>query len=137
MPRSARQFSAKLLFQFRVSWGRKSNLRRVCEERVVTFKAQSAERAWKTANRLGAAADFEYRNPAGSTVHFEYVGIMELLELGVERSGPEEVWYDIVERLKPSERKSLLIPRKRALQAFAGISLRQRAPRPRPARSRR
>ena len=135
MPRSKRQFSAKLLFQFHVAWGRKNNLRRVCEERVVTFKAQNAERAWKTATRLGTAADFKYRNHAGSTVHFEYLGIMELLELGVERSGPEEVWYDIVERLKPSERKSVFIPRKQDLQAFAGISLRQRASRV--ARSRR
>ncbi len=135
MPGSQRQFSAKLLLQFRVRWGRSSNQRRVCEERVVTFKARSAESAWKTANRLGNAADFKYRNHAGSTVHFEFVGIMELLELGVERSGPEEVWYDIVERVKPSERKSLFIPRKQDLQAFAGISLRQRAPRV--ARSRR
>ena len=56
---------------------------------------------------------------------------MELLHLGIERSGPEEVWYDIVERLKPNERKHTLIPRKRDLQAFAGVSVRQRASRSR------
>ena len=130
MPRSARDYSAKLLFQFRVVAGRASNARRVCEECIVTFKASSAEEAWKRAQRLGSVHEFEYQNDSGGTVHFEYVGIMELLHLGVERSGPEEVWYDIVERLKPSERKSTLVPRKRDLQAFAGISIRQRASRP-------
>ncbi len=130
MPRSALQYSAKLLFQFRIVAGRVSNARRVCEERIVTFKALSSEQAWKRAQRLGLADQFAFQNDSGGTVHFEYVGIMELLQLGPERSGPEEVWYDIVERLKPSERKSTLVPRKRDLQAFAGIGIRQRASRP-------
>jgi len=130
MPRSL-HFSAKLLFQFRVVARRKSNLRRTCEERIVTFKAPTAERAWETANRLGRADEFTYRNDFGGTVHFEYVGIMELLHLGVERSGPAEVWYDIVERFKPSERKAKLIPRKVQLQAFAGVSAGKRSRRAR------
>jgi hypothetical protein len=99
---------------------------RTCEERIVTFKAPSAERAWQKAQSLGLAHQFEYRNDSGGTVHFEYVGIMDLLHLGSERSGPEEVWYDIVDRLKPSERKAKLIPRKQDLQAFAGVSARKR-----------
>jgi hypothetical protein len=129
MPRSARHYSAKLLFQFRVVSGRKSNLRRVCEERIVTFKAASSEQAWAVANRLGRADELTYRNDSGGTVHFEYVGIMELLHLGLERSGPAEVWYDIVERFKPSERSSKLLPRKAQLQAFAGVGARKRSSR--------
>src|SRR6476646_1243504 len=101
MPRSALHYSAKRLFQFRVVEGRASNARRVCEERIVTFKAPSSEHAWRTAQRLGLADEFKYQNDSGGTVHFEYVGIMELLRLGAERSGPQEVWYEIVERLKP------------------------------------
>jgi hypothetical protein len=131
VPRSARTYSAKLLFQFRVVAKRKSNLRRICEERIVTFKAASSEQAWKAANRLGRADEFTYRNDSGGTVHFEYVGIMELLHLGLERSGPTEVWYDIVERFKPSERRSKLLPRKAQLQAFAGVGARTRASRAR------
>ena len=131
MPRSAQHYSAKLLFQFRVVSGRKSNLWRLCEERIVTFKARSSERAWQIANRMGQADAFAFQNDSGGTVHFEYVGIMELLHLGLERSGPAEVWYDIVERFKPSERKSKLIPRKGQLQAFAGVSVRKRPSRAR------
>src|SRR5262245_10521985 len=123
----ALHFSAKLLFQFRVVACRRSNLRRTCEERIVTFKASSSESAWKTANRLGRADQFTYRNDSGGTVHFKYVGIMELIHLGAERSGPAEVWYDIVQRFKPSERKSKLIPRKAQLQAFAGVSVAKRS----------
>jgi hypothetical protein len=131
MPKSALHFSAKLLFQFRVVSGRTSNRRRVCEERIVTFRARSSEEAWQTANSLGRADHFKYQNDTGGTVHFEFVGIMELLHLGAERSGSAEVWYDIVERLDPSERKAALVPRKQALQAFAGVSRRQRPMPPR------
>jgi hypothetical protein len=131
MPRSVLHFSAKLLFQFRVVAKRTSNRRRVCEERIVTFKAASAEQAWETANRMGRADEFTYRNDSGGTVYFEYVGLLELLHLGSERSGEAEVWYDIVERFEPSERKSRLLPRKAQLQAFAGVSARKRASRAR------
>lgn len=127
MPRSVLHFSAKLLFQFRVVSGRKSNLRRLCEERIVTIKARSAEQAWEKANRSGHAEQHTYQNDAGGTVHFEYLGIMGLIQLGMERSGPEEVWYDIVERFRPGERKATLIPRKQDLQAFAGVGLRHPA----------
>ena len=129
MPKSALHFSAKLLFQFRVVVSRKNNSRRLCEERIVSFKAQSTEDAWNTANNFGRAGEHKYRNHAGNTVNFEFIGIIELLHLGVEMSGPQEVWYDLVERVKPSERKSTFIPRKRDLQAFADISLRRPAPR--------
>ena len=132
MPRPAQHYSAKLLFQFRVVSGRRSNLRRICEERIVTFKAPSSEQAWQIASRMGKADAFTYQNDSGGRVHFEFVGIMELLHLGLERSGAAEVWYDIVERLKPSERKAKLVPRKAQLQAFAELGIRKR-----PARARR
>jgi hypothetical protein len=79
MPRSALRYSAKLLFQFRVVSGRKANARRICEERIVTFKARDSEAAWKTAQSFGMADQFKYRNDAGGVVRFEYLGIMELL----------------------------------------------------------
>ena len=41
-------------------------------------------------------------------MHFEFVGVMELLRL--DSYHPEEVWYDIVERVRPMERRVALIP---------------------------
>jgi len=48
---------------------------------------------------------------------FEFVGIQELIDLLIE--DPGEVWWDLMERLEPMERRSRLVPRKRDLAAFA------------------
>ena len=53
----------------------------------------------------------EYRdiNNENNPVHFEFIGVMHLLELGLECEA-DEVWYEITERLLPSERSEKLIP---------------------------
>jgi hypothetical protein len=40
------RFAAKLLFQFRMAQGKRSNQRRICEERIVIIESRSAEVAY-------------------------------------------------------------------------------------------
>ena len=103
------RYSAKLLFQFRVMTDKGPGSRRTCEERIICFRARSARTALTHAKRAGKASNFSYDNSAGNKVFFEFIGVMDLLVLGVE-AGPEEVWYDIYDKLLPMERKSRFIP---------------------------
>jgi hypothetical protein len=50
-------------------------------------------------------------------VHFEFVGVLDLLELGVECDA-DEVWYDIVERVRPMERRHAILPKENDLSAL-------------------
>jgi hypothetical protein len=103
------RFSAKLLFQFRIDIGADSGKRRLCEERIVTFQARSGRAALAVAKRKGKEAEYDYENDESNRVYFEFVGIVDLLELGTECTS-DEVWYDIKERLLPMERRGTLIP---------------------------
>jgi len=93
------RYSAKLLFQFRVDHTREGD-RRTCEERIITYTAPSAEVALTYAKENGLGAVTNYANEEGQTVYFEFVGVLDLLELGIECE-PEEVWYDVVEHRLP------------------------------------
>jgi hypothetical protein len=112
-----KRFAAKLLFQFRVVVDGDSGKRRTCEERIIVFDARSAERALLRAKRSGKKAEHHYLNNQGNGVFFEFIGVLDLLELGIE-CDTEEVWYDIVERLSPSERSAKIIPRESDLCAI-------------------
>lgn len=103
------RFSAKLLFQFRIEVGGDNGKRRLCEERIVTFHAKSGRAALAAAKCKGKQSEHIYENDAGNRVYFEFVGILELLELGALFAA-DEVWYDIKERLLPMERRDKLIP---------------------------
>ena len=103
------EFAAKLLFQYRVTPELGTDQQRLCEERIVRFIARSSKDALAIAKRKGRAAQHNYRNSEGNKVHFEFVGVMDLLHLGVECE-EDEVWYDITRRLTPMERKEKLIP---------------------------
>jgi hypothetical protein len=110
-------YSAKLLFQFRVTIDGDPGKRRTCEERIILVKAGSAQLALKKAKREGIKGQCRYKNADGNPVFFEFIGIMDLLHLGVE-CGNGEVWYDMKERLLPSERKDKLIPPESMLSAI-------------------
>ena len=103
------RYAAKLLFQFRVSINGDSGKRRICEERIVVLTAQSAKHALRAAKRKGRESQHQYKNSDGNPVFFEFVGVMELLDLGIGCK-VDEVWYDIVERLHPMERRDKWIP---------------------------
>ncbi|HEV3341136.1 MAG TPA: DUF4288 domain-containing protein [Pirellulales bacterium] len=104
-----RRYAAKLLFQFKVSCAERRSKRRVCEERIVLFWAASADEALNRAKKRGYAEQHSYNNSDGNIVQFEFVGILDLLKLGVECED-DEVWYDIKERLQPMERQAVIIP---------------------------
>ncbi len=103
------KFAAKLLFQFRVVANGKSNKMRTCEERLVVIHADTAESALSKAKARGRAAQHGYKNHDGNKVHFEFVGVMDLLHLGSECE-KDEVWYDITVRKEPKERAKSILP---------------------------
>jgi antitoxin (DNA-binding transcriptional repressor) of toxin-antitoxin stability system len=104
-----KEYAAKLLFQFRFGSKNRSNKRRLCEERILRFQASSAKVALATAKRKGREAQHKYLNSDGNAVHFEFVGVMDLLHLGPECE-EDEVWYEFFARLSPMEKKRKFIP---------------------------
>jgi len=125
---SHERYAAKLLFQYRVMVDGKPNKKRTCEERVIVVTAQAADEALMKAKAYGKAEKLTYKNNDGNPVHFELVGILDLLHLGLECED-EEVWYDITERLEPMERRKKIIPPERKLNAIAQPTLGQRTSR--------
>jgi hypothetical protein len=115
--RPERRYAAKLLFQFRVAVGRVSGVRRFCEERILSLTARTARRALASAKRLGKAAEYHYENSDGNPVFFEFIGVMDLLHLGLECQ-EVEVWYEIKERIAPMERRNRFIPPETELSAI-------------------
>lgn len=103
------RFAAKLLFQFRVDVNGDSGKRRLCEERIINFLARSSREALRKAKRRGKEGEHSYKNSDGNTVSFEFVGIIDLMSLGLEAEA-DEVWYEIHERLLPEERRNKIIP---------------------------
>jgi hypothetical protein len=112
------RFAALLLFQWRVVVEGRSGVRRLCEQRMINFRSRDATSALSEARRRGDVAQFRYRNSDGNPVRFEFIGILDLLDLGVE-CGPDEVWYDIVQLNRPMERRSQLVPPARLLTALS------------------
>jgi hypothetical protein len=111
------RYSAKLLFEFHVKLKGAQGVRRLCEERIIVVRASNARDALRVAIREAGASEFRYRNNNGDPVHFRLVGVMDLLHLGVECE-PNEVWYDITQRVRPYERRAKILPRTAELQAF-------------------
>jgi len=112
------RYAAKLLFQFRVVTNGLSNKRRLCEERIVVIQAPSAKKALAQVKRLGRKAQHSYTNDQNGTVNFEFVGVLDLLHLGIECE-ENEVWYEINERLQPMERREAIVPAESRLNAIA------------------
>jgi hypothetical protein len=119
-----------LLFQFRVVVGGKSSVMRICEKRLIVFAAASAKAALSWAKRRGRDAEHSYKNGDGNPVHFEFVGVLDLLSIGIQCE-EDEVWYDIVSMKKPMERAKKLLPPEKELEAIRGEALTSRSTRPR------
>jgi hypothetical protein len=106
--RMTMQFSAKLLFQYRVDLGLQSSKRRTCEERTIVFSATSARMAVATSKQRGKEAEFSYENDEGTPVHIEFIGVLDILQHGPEMENGT-VWYEIKDRLLPKERHASFI----------------------------
>ena len=92
-------------------------VRRTCEERIIVFSAAHGRVALREAKRRGRVAQHRYKNNNGDAVHFDFVGVLELLRLDL-LCEPDEVWYDITERVRPSERRTSIIPPESRLSAI-------------------
>ncbi len=75
----------------------------------MNFSARSSREALTKAKRRGKNAEDAYLNGDGNTVYFEFVGTMDLLELGLETEA-DEVWYEMRHRMRPMERRSEILP---------------------------
>src|SRR5687768_9106535 len=103
------RYAAKLLFQFRVDVGGDPGKLRLCEERIINLDARSKRDALREASRRGRAGKHSYKNSDGNKVTFEFVGVMDLMSLGIE-AGVDEVWYEMRHRLLPMERRTKILP---------------------------
>lgn len=121
------RYSAKLLFQFRVEAADRRGKRRLCEERIVAIQASDPQKALAMARRYGKNAKYSYTNDKDNAVHFEFVGVMELIMLGVE-CDINEVWYEMRDRLLPMERKDRLIPPESGLSAISNAGRETKRP---------
>jgi hypothetical protein len=116
-PKPDGKYAAKLLFQFRVMVDGSPRIRRLCEERIITFSAKYGQAALLEAKRRGRAAQHRYQNNKGNRVHFEFIGVLELLRLDPACEA-DEVWYDITQRVRPMERRAAIIPPANRLSAI-------------------
>lgn len=110
------RYAALMLFQFRTDNKGVINKRRVCEERIIIFEADDSEIAHKMAEMRGLEEEHSYSDN-GINVFFEFVGIIELIELG-ECLDKDEVWWRMVEKVNPMENRDKLIPEKCELLVF-------------------
>src|SRR5262245_49123251 len=78
------RFAAKLLFQYRVTSQGQSNRRRLCERRIIMITALRPEAAFAKAESAGQQGEHQYRNSDGNDVHIEFIGVLELIHLGLE-----------------------------------------------------
>ena len=115
--REVLRFAAKLLYQFRVEYEGVSDMMRLCEERIVSIPAKTPRLALAVAKRRGKSDQHVYKNDAGANVHIEFVGVMDLLHLGVECQDGD-VWYELTKRKMPMEHASKLIPAEEDLSAI-------------------
>ena len=108
------RYAAKLLFQFHVAVKGDPGKFRVCEERIINFKSRSPREALRSAKLQGKRGEHAYKNTEGNKVSFQFVGVLDLMSLGIECDA-EEVWYDIRDRLLPMERRARIVPTERDL----------------------
>jgi hypothetical protein len=100
------RYAAKLLLDWNPDPITGGRVMRLSEERIVVFPARSARAALVKAKRLGREAELRY----DSGHRLRFVGILQLMELGVA-CGEEEVWWELRRRRRTKERaKALLLP---------------------------
>ena len=116
------KYAARMLWQYRPQEGSVSKQRRICEERVVVFDADSGHEAYEKIDAYGRASQLHstVRNEPDVKIHFEFIGVIDLILLSdwSENDEFQEVWYELYDRLRPMERKDKLIPKKEELREF-------------------
>jgi len=75
---------------------------------MIIVHAKNAFFALKKANKYGKQAEFTADNYAGKVYSFEFIGITDMLYL-YKGFGDEMVWYDMMMKIEPMERKEKLV----------------------------
>src|SRR5882724_2903402 len=83
------RYAVKLLFDWNRDPVTGSRVTRLSEERIIVFAARSARAAVERAKRLGREGDLRY----DGGLRLRFVGILQLMELGVE-CAEGEVWWE-------------------------------------------
>jgi hypothetical protein len=122
MPRGSRKnrrrrYVATLLYQYAAINPKVRAKRRLCEESMILVEAASAREALRLAKRHARQRRFTVGTTSGVRLAFEFIGVRDLLHLGMGCQ-PGEVWYDIIQLLRPMERRRKLIPPEAHLQAI-------------------
>jgi hypothetical protein len=112
-----KRYAAKLLFQFRVVINDESSQFRTVEEMIVLIKTDCAKSALNEIKYSAKNKEFSYLNNDGNMVYYEFIGVMDLIQLGIECK-KNEVWYEIKTKLKPMENKKKFIPEEQELSAI-------------------
>jgi hypothetical protein len=112
-----RRYAAKLLFQFRVVINGESSQFRTVEEVIVLIKADCAKSAISKIKYSAKNKEFSYLNNDENMVYYEFIGVIDLIQLGMECE-KNEVWYEIKTKLKPMENKKKFIPEEQELSAI-------------------
>src|SRR5260221_12829890 len=99
-----KRFAASLLFQYRVIINGNSGVRRLCEKQIIQFNAANAKAALREAKSRALSKQHNYKNSDGNQVHFEFVGVRDILCLD-PGGEPYEVWYQTIEMSQPMQRR--------------------------------
>jgi hypothetical protein len=114
-----RRYDAKLLFQTRiVPEAHDRRQRRGCEERVFVIVAPSARVALARALRRGRDLRHDYTNCEGKPVHYEFIGVMQLLRIDYSFYQARRSLAGVYLRKTPMERRANLIPAHDQLDAM-------------------
>ena len=111
------RYAAKLLLDWNPDPITGGRVMRLSEERIVVFPARSARAALVKAKQLGREAELRY----DSGHRLRFVGILQLMELGVE-CAEGEVWWELRRRRRAKERARALLPAERDLWAFNDLA---------------
>jgi len=111
------RYAVKLLFDWNPDPLTGSRVMRLSEERIIVFTARSARAAVERAKRLGRQGELRY----DGGLRLRFVGVLQLMELGVE-CAEGEVWWEFRRRRRAKERARALIPAEKALLVFTDLS---------------
>jgi hypothetical protein len=109
MPR----YAAKLLFDWFPDPITESRVTRLSEERIVTFTARSPREAVVRAKRKGRDGEAGY----DSGHRLRFVGILQLMALGIE-CDEGEVWWELRRRRLSKKSVKGLLPSEKSLWVF-------------------
>ncbi len=119
------RYAVKLLFDWNPDPVTGSRVMRLSEERIIVFTARSARAALERAKHLGRRGELKYEGG----LRLRFVGVLQLMELGVE-CAEGEVWWEFRRRRLAKERARVVVPAEKTLYVFSdGQRARSRATR--------